>query len=312
MQRPINPVWARWDSASPAFNLHEVNCRWPSQLVPLRRAGVLCETVSASDWWCDDCVEHHQVEYHDFPTGRKAIVHCDAGIIRLTADQTDRMALNAESMLRWLFASSRLAIEPMITNHLWKIGRHTIGSRSRELLFVRGVVPSFIDEVASTLSTHPKAILFTPTTGAAKFWRTKVQCIVVALDLAVDLLKQPPHLDWNIIEEEFIGPETISKPTKQRQKRATRTANIERLRDELKRHLHAAADHAVATAETNAGITLLPRPSKTNLAKLTGLSKSDVTRCFADPTATELNLLWQTADDLEAVLRLRGRSTLAK
>lgn len=120
-------------------------------------------------------------------------------------------------------------------------------------------------------------------------------------------------INWEAIEESFADHTQVKDtPSKPRQKRGIRTARIERLRDELKRHLASAADHAVATAHDEGCAALLPRPSKTELAKLAGMSKYDVTRCFTDPTASELHLLWDTADNLEAVPRLRGRSTWAK
>ncbi|QDV62641.1 hypothetical protein [Crateriforma conspicua] len=313
MRRSINPVWARWESASATFTRHEVETRWKTQLAFLRPAGLLVPTLPAAEWWCDDCGEHHSVQYHDFPAGKQAIVICNAGSIRLSVDQVDRFALDTESMLRWLFADSRVAVESIIANHLWKIGRYTLRGRSRELLFVRGAGPSHVNVIRERLVTHPKAILFTPTTGSADHWRTIVRCSVFALEQVAVLNKSNPIIDWDGIEDAItVRGSDADTSTKPRRKRGTRTAKIERLRDELKRHLAAAADHAIAAAETEAGITLLPRPSKTQLAKLTGMTKPDVTRCFADPTATELNLLWDTADDLEAILRLRGRSQLAK
>ena len=79
-------------------------------------------------------------------------------------------------------------------------------------------------------------------------------------------------------------------------KRSGRVAKIELLVKELKQHLRSASDHASNTGE------LLPRPTQEMMAGLTGLNKFDVSRCLKDNSANELRLLWQTADDLEAVL----------
>ncbi|WP_442511609.1 hypothetical protein SH528x_003291 [Novipirellula sp. SH528] len=313
MEPANNPLWRQWEAEHPTFRLGEVNGRWKEPLAPFLHAGVLCPTIAAGDWWCDECCEAHEVRYHDFPSGRCGYVLCSYGSTRLPRDQTDQLKIDTATLLQKLFAGSRTKIHPIVGERLWSIGRHTIGSRSRELQFVRSIVPRHVDEIASQLVTHPKAILFTPTKGSAAFWQTRVPCVTIALEQVVSMSGSTHTVDWQAVEDLLGGQtRTDKEPRKQRQKRGTRTANIERLRDELKRHLYAAADHAVATAESDAGITLLPRPSKTQLAKLSGLSKSDVTRCFADPTANELRLLWQTADDLEAVLRLRGRSSLAK
>lgn len=86
-------------------------------------------------------------------------------------------------------------------------------------------------------------------------------------------------------------------------KRADRAANIEALVRELSDHLRAARDHAQAAADFGRPPELLPRPSRRDLAKRIGIAASVVSRCFSDPAAKELNLLWEMANDLEAVLR---------
>src|SRR6056297_3563267 len=117
---------------------------------------------------------------------------------------------------------------------------------------------------------------------------------------------------WSTCEEPVSdGSNTGSSQSIERNRTSQISTTAEslfiRIHDRVIRHVGVVY---AGGGRVGAGITLLPRPSKTHLAKLTGMSKSDVTRCFADLTATELNLLWQTADDLEAVLRLRGRSRI--
>jgi hypothetical protein len=276
------------------------------------QAGVLRPTIAASHRWCDECCDYHEINYLDFPTGRKAIVACNAGVSGLTAGQTGQLALDTALMLTWLFAESRISVEVVIPNQLWKIGRRTVAGRSRELFFTRGS-QTREGSVVAELSRHTKAIAFTPSRGSTGQLQNSVVGLVVALEDVVDLTAAEPNIDWPAIEDSLAGHlSIIEDATKPRKKRGTRTAKIERLRDELKRHLASAADHAIATSEGEGCAELLPRPTKTQLAKLAGMSKYDVTRCFADPTASELRLLWDTADNLESVMRLRGQSAFAK
>src|SRR5690606_23827173 len=135
---------------------------------------------------------------------------------------------------------------------------------------------------------------FTPSRGSAVFWQTRASCVVIALEEVVVQMAPNACVDWTAIAEIVVSHHAGDEPIKPRKKRGVRTAKIERLRDELKRHLASAADHAIATAESDGGIALLPRPTKTQLAKLAGMSKYDVTRCFTDPAAAELRLLWDT------------------
>lgn len=308
-----NPLWRRWEVDSASFSADEVMTRWASTLAPLHSAGVLRPTVSAIDWWCDECCESHLIEYHDSPNGKFGFVVGDCGVTRLKRSQTDQFQIDTERLLGLLFAGSRLLIQPSVSDRLWNIGRRTIGSHSRELRFVRGISPRVNNAIIEALRSQPKAILFTPSVGCAAFWKRQLPCLVLALEEVVASTSTAFNIDWKSIGESFaMHIHVDSKPTKPRQKRGSRTAKIERLRDELKRHLASAADHAVATADSEGCAALLPRPSKTELAKLAGMSKSDVTRCFTDSTASELRLLWDTADNLEAVLRLRGRSAWSK
>ena len=313
MPAVTNPLWRRWEADSAFFSVDEVMTRWASILAPLHSAGVLRPTVPASDWWCDECCQSHVIEYHDTPKGSFGFVVGDCGVTRLKRSQTDQFQIDTERLLALLFAGSRLSIQPNIGERLWNIGRHTIGSRSRELRFVRGISPRTNDAIVDRLKSQPKVILFTPSVGCASFWQRQVPCLVLALEEVATSTSTAFTIDWESIGESFeIHTHVDGKPVKPRQKRGTRTAKIERLRDELKRHLASAADHALATADSEGCAALLPRPSKTELAKLADMSKSDVTRCFTDSTASELRLLWDTADNLEAVLRLRGRSVWSK
>ena len=68
-------------------------------------------------------------------------------------------------------------------------------------------------------------------------------------------------------------------------------------------HVKAARDHAYAAIDLNREPNLLPRPLKTELGKLVGISAPAVSRCFNDPDAHELRLLWKVAGDLEAILK---------
>lgn len=89
--------------------------------------------------------------------------------------------------------------------------------------------------------------------------------------------------------------------------RAGRAAKIETLVDVLVEHLRAARDHAFTTRDRAGGPTLLPRPSQQQLAALTGLSESDVSRCLKDRTARELRILWEIALDVDQIMNWRGR-----
>jgi len=86
-------------------------------------------------------------------------------------------------------------------------------------------------------------------------------------------------------------------------KRAERATNIEALTNEMRHHIRDARDHAQSAVDHGKTLELLPRPSRRELGERVGLTETGVSRCFNDPAAKELNLLWQIADDLDAVLK---------
>lgn len=88
-------------------------------------------------------------------------------------------------------------------------------------------------------------------------------------------------------------------------RRAARAANIEALKSELIEHIKSAKDHAHSALELDRDPELLPRPSHAELGRRTGLAPHTVSRCFGDPAAHELRLLWEMAEDLDSILKYR-------
>lgn len=90
-------------------------------------------------------------------------------------------------------------------------------------------------------------------------------------------------------------------------KRSHRAAHIELLEKELIEHIKAARDYAWSAIDAGKAPQLLPRPSKNELAKRANMKKWTACRCFNNPKAHQLRLLWETADGLEQILRFKKR-----
>ena len=230
----------------------------------------------------------------------------DCGPTRLNPGQITQQSLETRAVLEYLFAGIRRNIQPVVADRLWKIGRRSIAGRSRELWFIRGLGATFRSQILEQITGRPRTILFTPTTETAKHWRTMVTNPVLPIEECVEYREQGMSLCWDAIEDRIIELDEVA-PAAPRvvPKRASRTAKIERLTNELKTHLHSAIEYAMTTADQSGYPELLPRPTQDQLARQAEMHKSDVSRCLKDTTANELRLLWQTAGDLNAVLRLR-------
>jgi len=157
--------------------------------------------------------------------------------------------------------------------------------------------------------------------------RLPVNIVQASIDALTVLIDATPHTVWDrgtrgfVRRDAQIGtdasltpvatkmlradpPEPKSRPNGRRnRKRAERTASIELLTKELKHHIRAARDHAQTMIDHGREPKLLPRPSQKELAERVGITVSAASRCFNDPSATELRVLWETADDMEALLK---------
>lgn len=88
-------------------------------------------------------------------------------------------------------------------------------------------------------------------------------------------------------------------------KRSKRTVEIEMLEKALIEHIKSARNYAKTLLDAGKEPSLLPRPTKLQLGAQTGIKPWSLSRCFNDPNAHQLRLLWDIAEDLEQILRSR-------
>ncbi|GAA5509210.1 hypothetical protein [Novipirellula caenicola] len=305
MRPTTHPVWLQWELDPPVFTVDEVTRVYRTQLAPARHHGLLRPTMRAAAIRCPDCGEDQPVTYVPDASGiRQGYIVCSpCGPTRIRPEQLDQLVFDTAAALHHLFADTRRSIEPLVSDRLWHIGRRTIASRSRELWFVRGIAFNYHDEILEKLKRRPRTIIFTPTPMVAEYWEEHLSNRVIAIEDVVHQDEVQLWLDWDAIEDQILeAADSHDLKPPSRSKRSSRVAKIELLVNELKQHLRTAASYAEATAE------LLPRPTQNDMAARTGMSKVDVSRCLKDDSANELRLLWQTAGDLDAVLRLPQKS----
>jgi hypothetical protein len=130
----------------------------------------------------------------------------------------------------------------------------------------------------------------------------------VALESVVGLDRDGLTFDVGAVADRLAETGPADPPPPPAPKRAVRASNIARLTEEVIEHLRRARAHAFATLDlsTEKQAELLERPTQKLLGEQVGLEPYEVSRCFADPTARELNLYWAMALDLGAVMNFRG------
>lgn len=164
---------------------------------------------------------------------------------------------------------------------------------------------------------RPGAILLTPTRGN---WDDELDALARAgkmLLVAVCEIIEPEgaELRQTAAWEEYLQAfcqMVKSPPGNYRNKRplpirGARAANIEKIEKAMEAHLIAARDHACSLKDRGKEPVLLPRPEQKDIATLTGLTTTDVSRCLNDPRAKVLKILWETAESLDGVLSFKRR-----
>lgn len=304
MRRRTSPIWSRWELNPPTITLRDAARLYAGQVDVLRHHGLIKPTAPATAYQCRDCGEHQAIAYmSDRDERQHGFIVCgDCGPCEVPAESLEQVVFDTEASLAHLFSGARLSIKPLVADRLWKIGRHTFAGQSRELWFVRNTASDQLGEVVEQIALRPRTILFMPLVRSATHLSGQVSNLVIGLEDIIDTTGHDCELDWHAIEDHILESMDVEpEPTKPKPRRSSRATNIERLIDELTQHLRSAADHARETGD------LLPRPTQQELGQRTGMSKSDVSRCINDSSADKLRLLWRTADDLEAVVRLPSR-----
>jgi len=127
---------------------------------------------------------------------------------------------------------------------------------------------------------------------------------VFALERYLLLDGESLRFDTRAVEERLaelgLGGDGRKKAAKRR--RASRTANIEKLTQAMMEHVRTARKAAFDARDRTGTPILLPRPTLEELARRTGISPSTVSRCLKDPEARELQFLWELAVDLDRLM----------
>jgi hypothetical protein len=207
-----------------------------------------------------------------------------------------------------IFSATSIAIQlrELVAGRLWKVGKAEWRNASWEVLVGRGLRRHDATNLLREVRLGPRSVLFVPANlPSVEAGKVPVSPVICLRDV-VGWDGQRITVDCEYIQGLLAAASPIASPRMPRpmRKRAERAANIEVLVKLLKEHVEAAHDHAQATAAVG-DAQLLPRPSQRDLAKLADITDMAASRCFRDPAARELRLLWELAGDLDRLLALR-------
>lgn len=308
--QPLRPVLSRWETNPPVIHAAEANCELRHVFDAFCDLSILREIAPAAATDCSDCGERCRVEFIADKFGAKhGYVHCRyCGIANVPDDRLKRWEIDSAAFLGAAFSGLKTAVQERVAGQLWQVGKANWAGRSREVWFARAFRRNRVSAAIQELDHRPKAILFAPTEAGAGWWQDATKNLVLALESTLSFDGGKIGFDTAYVESRIVdaGLASGSAANRRFKRRAGRAAKIELLTKELVAHLRSARDHAFAKKEQTGEPELLPRPTQKALGERVGLSESDVSRCLNDPDARELQLYWNTADDLNQLMSWKG------
>jgi len=308
---PLDLIWHCADNLSPALVLEDMEAMSHSHLDRLIDLGLVRQTVTATHVTCDACAEGHVEEV-------TRIVYPDqATRFFIACPENGRVEVPRERLLQWtvdylpLFASLSSALSAssgvteVIPGRVWNLGRAALAGKSRTMWAARGLAWSDATQLVDVLPKGRSPVLFflgqPPDDNLLQVPRESI----IELRTVISLGDEGIVVDVDSIERQLVV-EIAEVAKKKPQKRTSRAATIDAIKQALREHLRAARDHAFNARDRGCSPALLPRPSQNQLAAQLGIHESSVSRAINDPSDKEIAILWKAADDLEQVMKFNG------
>jgi len=297
----LDLIWRSADVGSPLFAGDEMSTWTPGLVQCLKDLGLLRPTRTASQVNCDACGESHRVGGITYPDGQaRFYARCpENGRIEVDQEQLRQWYVDFAPILAAVAHGLGIKAEPqeVAPGRVWKIGRAAIAGRSRVAWAARR---AYWKDVPRGKSVVLFLLGHLPVDGAPDLHPDSV----VELHELISLSNGNLSFDRKPVDDQLASTsEVIKKKTPK--KRASRSATIDALQQELTAHLIAARDHVHAARQRGDPPELLPRPKQKDLAVRLGIPESAVSRALRDPAAQMLKVLWEAAEDLDQVLKFR-------
>lgn len=303
-------ILRRLESKPPTITKTEIG----AALEHLQQLGLLRQAEPARSLPCPECdgSRNLQVEFiKDNKTGRMhGFIACpECGTSEIDPRKLERWRIDPVAMLRAVLVKLTPAPrEPteVIPGQLWNAGKVHLLGQLREIFFIAGYRSATGSSVVEFLRTRTRCIVLMPSEIGVARWGAATNNLVMAIESFAALQATGIELNLQQITSR-VAAHFGDRPEKSKPKRrSSRLADIEALKRELIQHIRDARDLAVNTYRLPGGPKLLPRPSKEELGQRAGVKPHGVSRCFSDPAGTELQWLWDMADDVNRVLDYRG------
>lgn len=302
------------DYAPLASVRHDDLRRFPEgELDRLLAAGLFVPAPPIQWLRCDECGDLHEVLLlrHDNPPEVSALLLCGHfGAQNVPIERLNRWEM---SIYRFIEVVTD-QLQPvgdraeLVPGRVWRLGNVRWTGGARHVYFARGLHRTDAWQVLSGCGLPSRNVILVPSKLPVQRELQEFARAVFPLDTLLTWQEGKLQFDRRELESLLaLDPPPVTGTAKPSvPKRATRTALIESLQQELEEHLRTARDHAVDTLERTGSPRLLPRPTKELLARRLGVNKSTISRCFEDASAGQVRLLWDVAADVDQLLSAAG------
>ena len=308
----FHAILQRAEAEPPLFFANETETRQNGVVNRLAAVGILSPASPARSAECPGCREHVRPTQSitDAASKVRIFVTCpECGPSTISPDRLRRWSVEFDPLLDAAFSDTGLSgrRDEIVQRRLWRLGRAEWAGKRCSVFFGRQFHKQDVPRLLRDAHVPASAVVFSLLTVPHGMTNGSSYPVVIPLAKAVYWEKGGIRFDHAYVQDQLAGssthfPTTIKKPPP---KRASRSANIDKLTKEMIAHIRSARDYAISTRDARGIPELLPRPSQRQLAKRLEISESDVSRCLKDPTARELRLLWDLAADVDRILSFR-------
>lgn len=308
---PLDLLWRCADNPSPVLVLEDLEAISRYDLDRLMELGLVRKSATATHVICDACAEGHVEEvdrilYPEHVT-RFFITCPENGRVEVPRERLMQWAVDYLSLFLSLSSalSASTGVTEVIPGRVWNLGRAALAGKSKTIWVARGLAWSDAAQLAHVLPKGRSPVLFflgqPPDDNLLQVPRESI----IELRTVISLGDEGIVVDVDSIGRQLVV-EIAEVAKKKPQKRASRAATIDAIKQALREHIRAARDHAFNSRDRGSGSALLPRPSQKQLAAQLSISESSVSRAINDPSDKEIAILWEIADDLEQVMKFNG------
>jgi hypothetical protein len=293
----------------PGVDYDYVERLWPAGEVDRCVAtGLLRPGPPAQRLPCPACGELEQVVFIESGATEELLAYLpcgEGGPVPIPGERLKTWQMSFPQFLDAAFAGVRLTDgrEELVRDRVWRLGKSTWAGAGWNVYFARGLHCRDARRLLRAAQFPPRSVVFVPDSLPDEEARDGVTAVYVPLHAVLTWEGTTLRFDHEFVAAQLRPSLEEATPSKRpRPKRADRTAMIELLTKHMMEHVKAARDYAQSSADFHGEPRLLPRPQQQELARLAGVSKAAVSRCFRDPGARELRYLWELADDLDRLL----------